>query len=208
MMLGRYRTNARAWRDGWVRTAFVRALAFMLVAGCFAIPAQSEPLGDKDRFAKVGGPVSENIDIDKIKALLKSAKGISLVDKIELRRRLTAFTEEFYKFHQGTSARTLAQLRARFEELHRRIVALLTPENPQLSTDFDQARVALWSAYSDREAFTSTVGREVVKDVEGEGAGLIGQRYEAAPASGSGGSLLPAPKKVPEEAHRKSGVKP
>jgi len=164
-------------------------------------------LADKDRFAKVGGPVSENIDIDKLKALLKSAKGISLVDKIELRRHLTAFTEEFYKFHKGTSQRTLAELRARFMELHRQIVSLLSPENPQLSARIDQARVALWSAYSDREAFTSTVGREVVKEVEGDGAGLVGQRYEAAPASGANTSLLPA-KQAPEKTHREGGVKP
>ncbi|MEJ2119463.1 MAG: hypothetical protein P8Z76_01920 [Alphaproteobacteria bacterium] len=162
----------------------------------------------KDRFVKVGGPVSENIDIAKIRALLKSAKGVSLVDKIELRQHLIAFTEEFYKFHKGKSERTLAQLRARFEKLHRQIVALLSPENPQVSTYIEQVRGALWSAYSDREAFTSTVGREVVKDVEGEGAGLIGQRYEAAGQPSSSDLVLPVPKKAPKEVHGERGVKP
>lgn len=171
-------------------------------------PARSEPLTEKDRFATIGGPVGENIDLEKIKALLKSAKGINLVDKIELRRHLTAFTEEFYKFHQGTSVRTLTELRARFEELHRQIVALLSPENPQLSAYFDRARVALWSAYSDREAFTSTVGREVVKDVEGEGAGLVGQRYEAPSQPAYSGSFRPAFKMAPKEVHSERGVNP
>jgi hypothetical protein len=168
-------------------------LAF--VFACPTKSAWSEPLSDKNRFAKVGGPVSENIDFDKIKKLLRSAKGISLVDKLELRRRLTAFTEEFYKFHKGTSERTLAQLRARFDELHRKLVGLLSPENPQLSAHFNRVRGALWIAYSDREAFTSTVGRGVVKDIEGEGAGLVGQRYEAPQQAGSSASLFPAGKK-------------
>jgi len=147
---------------------------------CAGMPAWSEPLSDKDRFEKIGGPISENIDIDKIKALLRQAKGISLVDKLELSRNLTDFTEEFYKFHKGVSDKTLAQLRARFNALHRQIVSLLSAENPQLSAHFERARGALWLAYSDHEAFTSTVGREVVKDIEGEGAGLVGQRYEVA----------------------------
>lgn len=162
--------------------------------GIFAgIPARGESLSDYDRFAKIGGPTSENIDINKIKALLRQAKGVSLVDKLEMRRHLTAFTEEFYKFHKGVSENTLAQLRARFDALHRQIVSLLGPENPQLSAHFERARGALWSAYSDHEAFTSTVGRGIVKDIEGEGAGLVGQRYEAAPMRLPGSSLrLPA----------------
>jgi len=157
------------------------------------MPAWGEPLNDKDRFEKIGGPTSENIDIDKIKALLRQAKGISLVDKLELRQRLTGFTEEFYKFHKGESEKTLAQLRARFNAIHHQIVSLLSPENPQLSAHFERARGALWSAYSDHEAFSSTVGRGVVKDIEGEGAGLVGQRYEVAPMHLPGSSLrLPA----------------
>jgi hypothetical protein len=209
MKLGGAWTKPQA---GWgyrERTAIVCALAFAVVLGCAVAPARSEPLTDKNRFEKVGGPVSENIDIDKIKALLKAAKGISLVDKFELRRHITTFTEEFYKFHKGTSERTLAQLRAQFNELHRQIVSLLSPENPQLSAHFDHARGALWSAYSDREAFTSTVGREIVKDVEGEGAGLVGQRYEAPLTAGSAGSfglLGPSTKKASKKVHRKGGV--
>jgi len=187
--------KSRARRGGWERTVIVCALAFAFVFACPTKSAWSESLGEKARFAKLGGPVSENIDLDKIKKLLRSAKGISLVDKLELRRRLTAFTEEFYEFHKGTSERTLAQLRARFDDLHRKLVGLLNPENPQLSTHFKHARGALWSAYSDREAFTSTVGRDVVKEIEGDGAGLVGQRYEAPQQAGSSTSLLPAGEK-------------
>jgi hypothetical protein len=161
------------WRIG---PAMLVAL-FCAVAGP---PAWGEPLGEKDRFAKVGGPVSENIDIDKIKILLGEAKGIGLVAKLKLRGHLTAFTEEFYKFHQGTSQKTLAQLRAEFDALHRRIVTLLTPKNPQLSVHFERSRRALWSAYSDHQSFTSTVGRDVIKEIEGDGAELVGQRYEVA----------------------------
>ncbi|MDH3234359.1 MAG: hypothetical protein OEQ29_12645 [Alphaproteobacteria bacterium] len=151
-------------------------MSVALLGICAGTPARGEALSEYDRFAKLGGPTSENIDIEKIKALLRQAKGVSLIDKLEMRRHLTAFTEEFYKFHKGVSENTLAQLRTRFEALHRQIVSLLSPENPQLSAHFERARGALWSAYSDREAFTSTVGREIVKDVEGEGAGLVGRR--------------------------------
>jgi len=196
MKLGTKTAKSRAWRGGWERTVVVCALVFACIVACPTTSAWSEPLSEKGRFAKLGGPVSENIDLDKIKALLRSAKGISLVDKLELRQRLTAFTEEFYKFHKGTSERTLAQLRARFEKLHRKLVGLLSPENPQLSAHFERARGVLWSAYSDREAFTSSVGREIVKDIEGEGAGLVGQRYEAPQQAGSSASLLPAGKKA------------
>jgi len=208
MRLGAYSTKLPVWRGGWERTIFVCALALACFFAGLTTPARSEPLSEKDRFANFGGPVSENIDIAKIRALLKSAKGVSLVDKIELRQHLIAFTEEFYKFHKGTSERTLAQLRARFDKLHRQIVALLSPENPQVSVYFERAHVALWSAYSDREAFTSTVGREVVKDVEGEGAGLVGQRYEAPVQPGSSSSFSPALKKTPKEVHGERGVKP
>lgn len=208
MRLGAHSTESPERRGRWDRTVFVCALVLACVLAGLTTPVRSEPLSQKDRFAKLGGPVSENIDIAKIRALLKSAKGVSLVDKIELRQHLIAFTEEFYKFHKGTSARTLAQLRARFEKLHRQIVTLLSPENPQVSTFFEQARGALWSAYSDREAFTSTVGREVVKDVEGEGAGLIGQRYEAPGQPSSGVLVFPVPKKAPKEVHGERGVEP
>jgi hypothetical protein len=208
MRLGAYSTKSPVRRGGWERTVFVCALACACVFAGLTTPARSEPLSEKGRFAKIGGPVSENIDIAKIKALLKSAKGIGLVDKIELRQHLTAFTEEFYKFHKGTSERTLAQLRARFEKLHRQIVALLSPENPQVSTYIKRVRSALWSAYSDREAFTSTVGREVVKDVEGEGAGLVGQRYEPPTQPGASGSFSPVSKKAPKEVHSERGVNP
>jgi hypothetical protein len=208
MRLGAHSIESPERRGRWDRTVFVCALVLACILAGLTTPVRSEPLSEKDRFAKVGGPVSENIDIAKIRALLKSAKGVSLVDKIELRQHLIAFTEEFYKFHKGTSERTLAQLRAQFEKLHRQIVALLSPENPQVSTYIEQARVALWSAYSDREAFTSTVGREVVKDVEGEGAGLVGQRYEAPTTPGSSGSFFPTPKKAPKEVHGERGVKP
>ena len=179
----------RRWRDRWSRSAWCCVLSITLLGICMSMPARSESLGDSDRFAKIGGPTSENIDIGKVKALLRQAKGISLVDKLEIRRHLTAFTEEFYKFHKGVSEKTLAQLRARFDALHRQIVSLLSPENPQLSMHFERARGALWSAYSDHEAFTSTVGREIVKDIEGEGAGLVGQRYEVAPMRPSDKSL-------------------
>jgi hypothetical protein len=206
MKLGGCATRPQARWGFWERTGIVCALALALTVGCTAGPAMSEPLTDKNRFEKIGGPVSENIDIGKIKALLKAAKGISLVDKFELRRHITAFTEEFYKFHKGTSERTLAQLRARFDALHRQIVALLGPKNPQLSAHIDHAHNALWSAYSDREAFTSTVGRDIVKEVEGEGAGLVGQRYEAPQTTGSFGLLGLSTPKAPEKVHRKGGV--
>lgn len=208
MRLGAYSTDPPARRGGWDRTVIVCALALACVFAGLTTPARSEPQSEKDRFAKLGGPVSENIDIAKIKAFLKSAKGISLVDKIELRQHLIAFTEEFYKFHKGKSERTLAQLRAQFEKLHRQIVTLLSSDNPQESMYIAQARGALWSAYSDREAFTSTVGREVVKEVEGDGAGLIGQRYEAPTQLGSYGLLSPAAKKAPKKVHGERSVKP
>jgi len=181
MERGERAAGTRTWGGFWARPGIGCALALALAYAVVTAPAQGETTGAGDRFAKVGGPVSENIDIDKIKALLGEAKGIGIVDKIDLRQSLIAFTEEFYRFHKGTSEKTLDQLRARFIELHRKIVTLLSPENPQLSSHFERARGALWSAYSDREAFTSTVGREVVKEAEGDGAGLVGQRYEAPP---------------------------
>jgi hypothetical protein len=206
MELGEHARKTGAWRGSWVRAALGSALALALIFGSVARPAWSEPQQEKDRFVKIGGPVSENIDIDKIKALLKSAKGVSLVDKLELRQHLITFTEEFYKFHKGTSEKTLSQLRARFIELHHQIVALLSPENPQLSARFDKAAGALWSAYSDREAFISTVGRDVVNEAEGAGAASAGERYEVAPQPGTDGLLAPALKKVPEKVHDEGGV--
>ena len=194
MERGGQTADSGLWRDRWVRSARCCALSITLFCACAGMPARGEALSDYDRFAKIGGPISENIDINKIKALLRQAKGLSLVDKLEMRRHLTAFTEEFYKFHKGVSDKTLAHLRAQFDALHRKIMSLLSPENPQLSAHFERARGALWSAYSDHEAFTSTVGREIVKDIECEGAGLVGQRYEVAPMDPSGRSLRPPAK--------------
>lgn len=172
---------SRLWPDRWARSARCWALPIVLFLVCAGMPAWGEPISDKDRFEKIGGPTSQNIDVDKIKALLEKAKGISLVDKLQLRRHLTAFTEDFYKFHKGVSEKTLVQLLARFNALHRQIVALLSPKNPQLSEHFERARGALWSAYSDQQVFTNTVGKEIVKEFEGGGAGSVRYRDVTAP---------------------------
>jgi hypothetical protein len=98
---------------------------------------------------------------------LTDAKGIGLVQKLKVVARVRTFTEAFYWYHKGRSQQSLAQLRGRFNVLHRHIANLVKDDNPQLHADLVRSRAGLWQSFANARLFRTGFGRGTIKRLEG-----------------------------------------
>ncbi|MEQ8699780.1 MAG: hypothetical protein RLT05_24875 [Bauldia litoralis] len=104
---------------------------------------------------------------DALQRRLTGAKGVGLVQKLQVAARVRSFTESVYWYHKGESEQSLAALRARFDALHGQIADLVEGSNPTLHADLVRSRAALWQAFANPKLFRTGFGRDTIKRLEG-----------------------------------------
>ena len=146
--------------------ALVRAVALaFLMCGAAGVATGGEARS-KQPVSNTYAAMSQTISMDEIRGMLKKAKGIGLWTKLTLANRVNRFTEDFYWFHKKAGGKSLFDMQQRFDHLHRKIVSILKPDNPDLTARFIAARAALWYAYRDPIAYANSVGKDVIARIE------------------------------------------
>lgn len=92
------------------------------------------------------------LDIAALKLRLRQTKALSTLTKLSLRGQMDKLIERFRAFHQSgqTSA---AALRAPFDELVMKVLALLHKDDPALARSIAGSREAIWQILADPAKF-------------------------------------------------------
>lgn len=99
-------------------------------------------------------------DTDAFKKRLKKIRGVSLLNKIRLAIRINRFARKFNLYHEGKSAKRLADLRRSFNILHASLASLIQPKNPRMHASLMRSREALWRAFAVPGLFYAGFGRD------------------------------------------------
>ena len=172
-----HRLHSRKPAPGPARPRVWLAVLCLALMSAVARPSAviaAEPATDQASGARLSS-LAKRITIEEITKMLKGAKGIGIWTKLILERRVNVFTEDFYWFHRR-GGESLSEMRARFYALHKRIAGALKPRNPKLWRRFMSARDALWHSYKHPNVFSQSVGKNVVRRIEGGKANASDER--------------------------------
>ncbi len=104
-----------------------------------------------------GIAASEDSDFDTLTDDLGSTDAIDFITKLSLNGELDSLIEAFREYHDGSGARSLAALYARFDRLLRTTLALIEDSDPPLFLKLKRSRSRLWQILVDREEFHATM---------------------------------------------------
>jgi hypothetical protein len=128
--------------------------------------ATATPAWAEDRVRAGGsapalaGASAKPFDTDAFKIKLKKVRGVSILSKIRLAVRINRFARKFNLYHEGKSAKRLAELRRSFDILHASLASLIQPNNPRMHASLMRSREALWRAFAVRGLFYAGFGRD------------------------------------------------
>lgn len=94
------------------------------------------------------------LDIAALKLRLRETKALNTLTKLSLSGQMDDLIERFRAIHQGGQTSTAA-LRAPFDELVMKVLALLQKDDPGLARSIAGSREAIWQILADPKKFHS-----------------------------------------------------
>jgi hypothetical protein len=117
------------------------------------LPAQAAETVSKPPMPPVVALVPEPpLDIGALKLRLRQTKAIGALAKLSLNSQMDDLLKRFRAVYQSGQT-SVAALRAPYESLVSKVVALLLKGDPGLANSIASSREAIWAILSDREKF-------------------------------------------------------
>jgi hypothetical protein len=101
--------------------------------------------------AKPAGPPP--LDLKSLEQQLKDTAAIGFLTKLSLKNQVDDLLAQFRTVYAGPQSASVAPLRAPFDMLLMKVMALLQDRDPALAGSIHASREALWGVLADREKF-------------------------------------------------------
>lgn len=93
------------------------------------------------------------LDLKSLEQQLKDTEAIGFLTKLSLKNQVDDLLAQFRSVYDGPQSAGVAQLRAPFDMLLMKVLALLQDKDPALARSIHASREALWAVLADREKF-------------------------------------------------------
>ena len=95
------------------------------------------------------------MDLKTLETRLKDTKAIGVLTKLTIKNQVDDLLDQFRAFYQGRLKTTLGELRAPYDRLVLKIVALLQDADPPLARDIVASREEIWGILADPAKFAN-----------------------------------------------------
>lgn len=89
------------------------------------------------------------MNLESLKQRLRETSALGFFTKLELRNQVTELLDNISSFHKGTSNKSIAQLRERYNLLVLKVLTLLEGKDAPLHQDIAASREELWAMLAD-----------------------------------------------------------
>jgi hypothetical protein len=93
------------------------------------------------------------LDLKSLEQQLKDTEAIGFLTKLSLKNQVDDLLARFRSLYDGAQSAGVAQLRAPFDMLLMKVLALVQDGDPALAKSIHASREALWDVLADREKF-------------------------------------------------------
>ena len=97
------------------------------------------------------------LDLDALKARLRSTKAIGVFTKLSLKNKVDDLMKQFTEHYQGTKP-PLAELRQSYDLLLMKVLSLLQDSDQALASEVVSSREAIWALLADEKKFFALQG--------------------------------------------------
>jgi hypothetical protein len=101
-------------------------------------------------------PAPPPLDLKSLETRLKETKAIGVFTKLTLKNQVDDLLSQFRDYYQGRLKATLTDLRASYDMLVLKVLALLQDADPPLAVAIASSRESIWGILSNRARFAAT----------------------------------------------------
>ena len=121
-------------------------MLLVMSAGAMASPGQITSL----EVPKYGSPPA-TVDLVALETKIGDTDAINFMAKLKLKVGINSLTSAFEEFHKGQSAKSLNELRLRFEDFLYSTAAMIRKGDPKLAKELVMSRDDLWKVLTNPE---------------------------------------------------------
>jgi hypothetical protein len=119
-------------------------------------PAASAPVAPRAKPPTPPAPAAAPaLDLNALKEQLKETQAIGTFTKLTLKNQVDDLLQQFREYYDGSSKRTMAQLRRSYDLLLMKVLSLLQDADPKLASAIVSSREAIWGLLADPKRFAT-----------------------------------------------------